>query len=290
MKYTYKDPFNLTSYEPEERPFWRPAQSRSTSSMLQHISKFVPMTVPEDTLQELRILYILNSDIGEDVGVRDAGRTRQIAEDPLVAFTQADKETANTYRALKQVEECVAAARQGDGRPLLTVPLLLEWNKTVLMDLHPGGGSFRSSDTYTVRQTGRYYYSPPSTCEQELQGLVDDVNAKLEPKDLKGMFQIAAQFCARFLIIHPFPDGNGRVARLAVNYLLWNVLGFPFRIPSEYVRRDTYLDTITACQPEPGGILSHPCALLALLIESADYSLGTAMSFQQRQSLAITSH
>ena len=156
--------------------------------MLQHISKLVPMTIPEDALQELRILYVINSDIGEDVGVRDAGRTRQIVEDPLVAFTQADKENANTYGALKQVEECVAAARQGDGRPFLTVQLLLEWNKTVMMEVHPGGGSFRSCDACTVRHNGRYYYAPPSTCEQELQGLVDDVNAKLEPKDLKGTF------------------------------------------------------------------------------------------------------
>mmetsp|Transcript_42895 Transcript_42895/g.109742 ORF Transcript_42895/g.109742 Transcript_42895/m.109742 type:complete len:99 (+) Transcript_42895:422-718(+) len=98
------------------------------------------------------------------------------------------------------------------------------------------------------------------------------------------MFQIAAHFWARFLIIHPFPDGNGRVARLAVNYLLWNELGFPVWIPSECISRDTFLETITACQPEQGGTLSRPCALLALLIESADFSLGTALSYQQMKS------
>jgi Fic family protein len=151
--------------------------------------------------------------------------------------------------------------------------------------IHPQNGQFRTSDAFTVRQTGRYYYIDQFTCQPELQGLVDDVNTQINTThDLKSMFQIAAHFCARFLTIHPFPDGNGRVARLGMNYLLWNLLGFPFRIPSEYIIRDIYLETITACQPEPGGTLCYPCALLALLIESANYSLGTALSHQQLKS------
>jgi Fic family protein len=274
MKYTYDYPKNLTSYEPEEQPGWRGAQSPSTSCMLQHLSENIPLAVTAETLQELRILYVLHSDVGEDVGVRDAGRTRQIVEDPSVASTRAEKETANTYRALRKVEECVVAARNQAEPPLLTVPVLLEWNRIALAKLHPRNGQFRTSDAFTVRQTCRYYYIDPFTCELELQGLVDDVNAQINTTpDLKGMFQIAAHFCARFLIIHPFPDGNGRVARLGINYLLWNLLGFPFRIPSEYISRDTYLGTITACQPEPCGTLCHPCTLLALLIESANYSM-----------------
>jgi len=185
----------------------------------------------------------------------------------------------------------VEAVRQAGERPILSVPLLLEWNKSLLTKLHPDGGVFRSSDAFTIRQSGRYYYSAPCQCEKELQGLVDDVNATLDSvQDLKDIFRVTAHFCARFLIIHPFPDGNGRTARLAVNYLLWTALGFPSRIPSECISRDTYLDAITACQPEPGGILSHPCALLASLIESANYSLGTALSYREMKSQAITPH
>jgi Fic family protein len=57
-------------------------------------------------------------------------------------------------------------------------------------------------------------------------------------KDSVHPVELAAIFHARFVTIHPFADGNGRMARLLMNYVL-QLNGFPFTdIPLS--RRDEY--------------------------------------------------
>ncbi|HII53614.1 hypothetical protein COT30_04750 [Candidatus Micrarchaeota archaeon CG08_land_8_20_14_0_20_49_17] len=53
--------------------------------------------------------------------------------------------------------------------------------------------------------------------------------------------ELAAKFHTKFTTIHPFADGNGRMARLLMNYIL-QLNGFPFtNIPLR--RRSTYMQT-----------------------------------------------
>jgi Fic family protein len=56
--------------------------------------------------------------------------------------------------------------------------------------------------------------------------------------------ELAAKFHTRFTSVHPFADGNGRMARLLMNYIL-QTNGFPFtNIPLK--RRSTYMKTQAA--------------------------------------------
>jgi Fic family protein len=56
--------------------------------------------------------------------------------------------------------------------------------------------------------------------------------------------ELAAKFHTKFTAIHPFADGNGRMARLLMNYIL-QLNGFPFtNIPLK--RRSTYMRTQAA--------------------------------------------
>ena len=48
-----------------------------------------------------------------------------------------------------------------------------------------------------------------------------------ENKDKIHPVELAAKFHARLVTIHPFADGNGRMARLLMNYIL-QINGFPF--------------------------------------------------------------
>ncbi|MDO8554852.1 MAG: Fic family protein [Candidatus Micrarchaeota archaeon] len=53
--------------------------------------------------------------------------------------------------------------------------------------------------------------------------------------------ELAATFHAKFVTIHPFADGNGRMARLLMNYIL-QLRGFPF-IDIPFSKRDEYFET-----------------------------------------------
>ncbi|MFH1221635.1 MAG: Fic family protein [Candidatus Micrarchaeota archaeon] len=59
-------------------------------------------------------------------------------------------------------------------------------------------------------------------------------------KDQLHPVELAAKFHAKFVTIHPFADGNGRMARLLMNYIL-QINSFPFTdVP--FSKRDEYFD------------------------------------------------
>ncbi len=76
--------------------------------------------------------------------------------------------------------------------------------------------------------------------------------------------EFAAEAHLRFVSIHPFRDGNGR---LLMNLLLLRA-GYPILIVSSPVRA-AYIDAIAQAQQNDSGI--HP--LLDLIVDAARYSL-----------------
>jgi len=57
--------------------------------------------------------------------------------------------------------------------------------------------------------------------------------AKHSP-DIAGCIAVGTVFFSEFLLIHPFLNGNGRVARLMLNYLLRRVVIVPFTLCGHY--------------------------------------------------------
>ena len=49
--------------------------------------------------------------------------------------------------------------------------------------------------------------------------------AQVEASGLLDPFMLAAKYCDRFINIHPFKDGNGRMYRLVVNAILIKYAG-----------------------------------------------------------------
>lgn len=80
---------------------------------------------------------------------------------------------------------------------------------------------------------------------QEVPGLIKQLIKWIEEnQELIHPVELAAKFHTKFTTIHPFADGNGRMARLLMNYILQQK-EFPFtNIPLK--RREAYMKTQAA--------------------------------------------
>ena len=79
------------------------------------------------------------------------------------------------------------------------------------------------------------YIAPDSEDIKDLmRNLIEFINKK---QDINPV-ELAAIAHYRFEKIHPFGDGNGRIGRIIINNILWN-LGYPMMI-IEYKNRKSY--------------------------------------------------
>lgn len=123
-------------------------------------------------------------------------------------------EVVNHRNAYRYVKECIEK-----GEPL---------NEKIVKDIHAilmdhifVGGVYRNVDVYISGAQ----HTPPSPNAMYLQ--IKNFYADLTWKGQKlNLIELAAWSHAEFVRIHPFPDGNGRTARLIMNYQLM-ANGFP---------------------------------------------------------------
>lgn len=105
---------------------------------------------------------------------------------------------------------------------------LLREDYTVYRTL-PGGvqtsytihaGQYKTRPNSVITQYGdRFEYASPEETPALMTDLVDWYN-KAEQEGNLSPVDLAALFHYRYIRIHPFEDGNGRIARLLVNYIL----------------------------------------------------------------------
>jgi Fic family protein len=146
-------------------------------------------------------------------------------------------EDATEARAHAELFEEVLRTRKD-----LSQELVEDWNWRLLKDTKPDvAGKIRR---HGVRISGSRFV-PPSPVE--LQPSLDDFfrwydesKAKANPVELAGLVHL------RFVTIHPFTDGNGRVSRLMMNFVL-NRHGFPM-LNIEYGRRASYYAALERSQ------------------------------------------
>ena len=94
-------------------------------------------------------------------------------------------------------------------------------------------GSYKRTANNVVTSTGEtYYFTPPEQVPHAMHELTAWYHAQEDQGEHPIL--IAAIFHYRFVRIHPFDDGNGRMARLLMNRILLRH-GYPLAI----VRRDT---------------------------------------------------
>ncbi len=80
-------------------------------------------------------------------------------------------------------------------------------------------GDYKTTPNNVRTSTGEtYYFTPPEQVKQSMTDLIDWYRAR--ERGGEHPIVIAATFHYRFVRIHPFDDGNGRMARLLMNMIL----------------------------------------------------------------------
>ena len=127
---------------------------------------------------------------------------------------------------------------------------LLREDYTVYRNL-PGGmqtsytihaGQYKTRPNSVITRYGdRFDYASPEETPALMTDLVDwynqaEIEGKLSPIDLAILFHY------RYIRIHPFEDGNGRIARLMVNYIL-SRHGYPMIVVRSRLKQ-AYLEAL----------------------------------------------
>lgn len=131
------------------------------------------------------------------------------------------------------------AAFRNSHRGRVDFAFIRKLHKLIMANILEEPGKFRESDGFLISGCD-FQLTPSILIEEELAALIDDYYAKIEA----GFhpFECAVMFHYRFECIHPFVDGNGRVGRELLNYLLMKE-GYPRLLVLGEKRKD-YLSAL----------------------------------------------
>ena len=120
--------------------------------------------------------------------------------------------------------------------------------------IHAGQYKTRPNSV-TTRYGDLFEYASPEETPALMSDLVDWYN-EAEQKGELSPVELAALFHYRFIRIHPFEDGNGRIARLMVNYILsqhgWPMIVVRSRGKQEYLEALHQADMVVGIVPSVG--------------------------------------
>lgn len=104
-------------------------------------------------------------------------------------------------------------------------------------------GQFKKHENNPKRQDGTIFlYCPPIQVEPQIDKLLT-IYQELQKKQLHPV-TIAAWFHHSFVQIHPFQDGNGRIARLLASLILIKANLFPFTVNRD--EKKQYIESLEA--------------------------------------------
>jgi Fic family protein len=188
--------------------------------------KKTPPSAKDRELHEIALAFTYNTNAieGSTISLEEA---RLILEDkiapnkPLRDIRETESHATVFFDILEAEEE-------------ISDQLLLKWHKEIFKETKPDiAGKFRS---YQVRVGS--YLAPDW---QSIEGLIAQLITFTNQSNLNSV-ELAARAHYIFEKIHPFGDGNGRIGRLLMNFILWKN-GCPMLI-IEYKKRKSYYSAL----------------------------------------------
>jgi Fic family protein len=146
-------------------------------------------------------------------------------------------------------------------------------------------GQFKKFENNPKRADGTIFlYCPPVHVNAEIDNLIS-ILSDLEVRKIKPVI-IAAWFHHAFTQIHPFQDGNGRLARLLASLILIRHGLFPFTVKGNEKKR--YIDSLEeADKNEPQSLVDFFCEVEKRNIEEVlNLKLGTTSSKRSLEEIA----
>jgi Fic family protein len=109
-------------------------------------------------------------------------------------------------------------------------------------------GSYKTSPNHVKTKTGEiFYFATPEETPSKMTDLLNWYREKCEQKDINPIF-LAAEFHYKFIRIHPFDDGNGRTARILMNFILMK-----FNFPPVIIKTEDKTNYFAALQQADAG-------------------------------------
>jgi len=103
--------------------------------------------------------------------------------------------------------------------------------------------SYKTTPNHVITQTGEtFFFATPEETPAKMGDLMAWYNEKIEDISFNPIL-LAAEFHYKFIRIHPFDDGNGRTARILMNFILMK-----FGYPPVIIKTDDKANYFTALQ------------------------------------------
>lgn len=197
-----------------------------------------PESIKEKVEEQIAIAFTYNTNAIEGSKIT-LEETREIVEHKI-APNKLLRDIKETEAHVKVFLEMITKKEK------FGIPLILKWHKELFEETKSDiAGEFRH---YLVR-VGPYIAPDWQDIKPLMKSLIKFYN---ENKKKMNPVELAAKMHYKFERIHPFGDGNGRIGRLIINYILWHNK-YPMLI-IEYKKRKSYYK---ALQKDENGFFNY---------------------------------
>lgn len=166
--------------------------------------------------------------------IENSTLTLEDTEDILLRDTiKKDQDIREVYEAKNLAKITEYLLENSDKK--FNAELILHLHKMLLTGINDyWAGRFRQGKEWV--RVGAHVDANPAFVRRLMTELIDEYN----DTDPRLFLDKIAWFHAQFEMIHPFPDGNGRIGRVIVNQQLVNLGYPPIIIPNKGKRTDYY--------------------------------------------------
>lgn len=111
-------------------------------------------------------------------------------------------------------------------------------------------GEYKTLPNHVKTKTGAmFFFASPEETPAKMQELLEWYRAEAEKADVNPII-LAATFHYKFICIHPFDDGNGRTARILMNFILMR-----YNFPPVIVKTEEKRDYLSVLEQADAGMI-----------------------------------